>query len=136
MRFRARTDNDSLEINLIPLIDVLLVVLIFLAATTTFMRHRAIALVLPQAAAEASAPTSLDLAVGQDGRFAVGNELVDPTLPNGLTEALRRAAAGSAETTVVIYADAMAPHQFVISAMQAARDAGLSRVQFAAQAPN
>ena len=134
MRFRPRADTDGPDINLIPLIDVLLVVLIFLAATTTFTRQRALAVVLPQATAEVAAPATIELAISQEGRYAVGNELVDMTVPSGLVQALRQAAAGQADPVVVIYADAMAAHQFVIAAMQAARDAGLARVQFATQA--
>ena len=136
MRFRKRIDSDSLEINLIPLIDVLLVVLIFLAATTTFTRQRAIAVVLPQASADAVAPATFELAISQDGRYAVGDTLVDMSAPSGLVQALRQAAAGQNEPVVVIYADAMSAHQFVIAAMQAARDAGLARVQFATRAGN
>ena len=136
MRFRKRIDSDSLEINLIPLIDVLLVVLIFLAATTTFTRQRAIAVVLPQASADAVAPATIELAISQDGRYAVGDTLVDMSAPSGLVQALRQAAAGQNEPVVVIYADAMSAHQFVIAAMQAARDAGLARVQFATRAGN
>ena len=136
MRFRPRADSDGLDINLIPLIDVLLVVLIFLAATTTFTRPRAIAVVLPQASAEVVTPATIELAVSQDGRYAVGNEVVDMTAASGLAQALRQAAARQTDPVVVIYADAMAAHQFVIAAMQAARDAGLARVQFATQAGN
>jgi biopolymer transport protein ExbD len=135
MRFRKRIDSDGLDINLIPLIDVLLVVLIFLAATTTFTRQRAIAVVLPQASAEAvTNPATIELAVSQEGRYAVGDTLVDTSVPAGLVEALRQSAAGQVDPVVVIYADAMSPHQFVIAAMQAARDAGIARVQFATQA--
>ena len=135
MRFRKRIGSDDLDINLIPLIDVLLVVLIFLAATTTFTRQRAIAVVLPQASAEAvTNAATIEWAVSQEGRYAVGDTLVDTGAPAGLVQALRQAAAGQVDPVVVIYADAMSPHQFVIAAMQAARDAGIARVQFATQA--
>ncbi len=135
MRFRNRFGADDLDINLIPLIDVLLVVLIFLAATTTFTRQRAIAVALPQAAAEAATTAAtIELAVSQEGRYAVGDTLVDAGAPAGLVQALRQAATGQVDPVVVIHADAMSPHQFVIAAMQAARDAGIARVQFATQA--
>lgn len=135
MRFRKRIGSDDLDINLIPLIDVLLVVLIFLAATTTFTRQRAIAVVLPKAAAEATTTAAtIELAVSQEGRYAVGDTLVDSGAPAGLVQALRQAAAGQVDPVVVIHADAMSPHQFVIAAMQAAREAGIARVQFATQA--
>jgi len=135
MNFGGLRDNqDELEINLIPLIDVLLVILIFLSATTSFARFTQLKVVLPQADAEEETTAALEIAVSHDGRYALNGELLDGSTPAGLAEALRQAAAGKADPVVVINADAQATHQSVINVMEAARLAGLGRVNFATQA--
>jgi biopolymer transport protein ExbD len=133
MRFR-KIDHEPLEINLIPLIDVLLVMLIFLAATTTFMRQQALAINLPQANAQAEAAQAIELSIHETGRFALNGVLInDPSLAS-LTMALQRASAGQPEPSLLIRAAATAAHQLVITGMQAARQAGIARVHFATQA--
>jgi biopolymer transport protein ExbD len=134
MRFRQNHSDDTPEINLIPLIDVLLVMLIFLAATTTFTRQAALKIMLPQADAEKQTQTSIDITISQDGRYAVGDRLVDGADVLSLTEAISQAKKQHQDPVVVIYADAAAAHQFVMTAMQAARTAGIGKVHFATQA--
>lgn len=134
MRFRQNTPDDSPEINLIPLIDVLLVMLIFLAATTTFTRQGVLKIMLPRADAEKQIQTTIDITISQDGRYAVGDRLVDGSDSLSLTEALREAKRDQPDPIVIIYADAMAAHQSVMTAMQAARTAGIGKVHFATQA--
>ena len=133
MRFRS-PDHDPLEINLIPLIDVLLVMLIFLAATTTFMRHQALAITLPQASAQTQALQAIELSIHESGRFAVNAVLIQNPDLASLTAVLRQASEGQQEPSIVIRAAANATHQLVITGMQAARQAGISRVHFATQA--
>jgi Biopolymer transport protein len=133
VNFGADDSGDELEINLIPLIDVLLVILIFLAATTSFMRQTALEVALPQADAQAVASASLELAISREGRYALAGKLLDDATPEGLAAALSAAAAGRSEPVLVINADAQATHQSVVTAMQAARLAGIARVDFAAQ---
>ncbi|MFQ1061361.1 ExbD/TolR family protein [Bordetella trematum] len=135
MNFRRRRGHDDeLDINVIPLIDVLLVMLIFLAATTTFARYSQLEITLPQAQADAAGPVTLEVAVSQDGHYALNGVLLDNGEPGAMADALRRAAAGQPQAVVVINADAQAAHQAVVNVMQAARDAGIGRVNFAAQA--
>ena len=134
MRFRQNNPDDSPEINLIPLIDVLLVMLIFLAATTTFTRQGVLKIMLPRADAEKQIQTTIDITISQDGRYAVGDRLVDGSDSLSLTEALREAKKDQPDPIVIIYADAMAAHQSVMTAMQAARTAGIGNVHFATQA--
>ena len=132
MNFRkANLSDDGPDINLIPLIDVLLVMLIFLAATTTFTRQQALKINLPQASAEASDTMPIELAISQDGRFAVAGQLV---ASNELIAALKLAAQRLEQPVVLIRADSLAAHQFVVFAMQASREAGIGRVHFATQA--
>ena len=135
MNFRRGRDpgRDELDINLIPLIDVLLVILIFLAATTSFARYTQLKITLPQAAAEQEAPAAIEVAISQDGHYALNGVLMDASTPAGIAAALAQAAQGKSEAVLVINADAQATHQSVVNAMEAARQAGIGRVNFAAQ---
>jgi len=141
VRRRAPHPSDEPEINLIPLIDVLLVILIFLAATTTFLRQTALPVVLPEASARATAPMQLELSISRDGRYALNGETVGPALP-ALTRALQQAVRARAVTeaaanssadavSLLIRADAQSAHQHVVDAMQAAQQAGIARLHFA-----
>ena len=133
MRFRT-PDHEPLDINLIPLIDVLLVMLIFLAATTTFMRHQALTITLPQGNAQTQPTHAIELSIHESGRFAVNAVLLNNPDVASLTAALQKASEGQQEPTVLIRAAANATHQLVITGMQAARQAGIARVHFATQA--
>lgn len=132
MNFRkASSTDDTPEINLIPLIDVLLVILIFLAATTTFTRERQLKISLPQAQAEQMSLPTLEVSISQDGRYAISGQLVSMA---DLVTRLKAQLAGQTDSVLLIRADAMSPHQAVVHAMQAAREAGISKVHFATQA--
>jgi biopolymer transport protein ExbD len=135
MNFNRRSLDDEPEVNLIPLIDVLLVILIFLAATTSFTRYQQMELTLPQASAEALDPDALMIAISQDGVFALNGQLLSATSVEDIAEALGAAAASKPEAVLVINADAKATHEAVVRAMEAARMAGIERVNFATQSP-
>lgn len=127
----ARSTPVEPEINLIPFIDVLLVVLIFLMISTTFTRYQELAITLPTAngAASQSELKQIHIAVSRDGRFAINGKVTDRSqLSNGLN-ALNKDNA----IQVNIDADAKAPHQAVMSALEAARDANLSNIVFSSQ---
>lgn len=137
MNFRKRQPDETLEINLIPLIDVLLVILIFLAATTSFHRYQQLKLSLPRAAAEAQMQDALHIAVTHDGLYAVQGQTLPGTTTNDLALALSQVLAASADPAIevlVIDADAQAAHAAVVRVMEAARQAGIERVHFATQA--
>ena len=135
MNFRRSMPTDEPEINLIPLIDILLVILIFLAATTSFHRYQQINVSLPKASAQALAGEPLRLAISQDGQYALDSHLLDGSSTADIAIALERASQGQDAPVLLINADAQAPHQTVITAMEAARQAGISHVSFAIQAP-
>ncbi|NLZ11689.1 MAG: biopolymer transporter ExbD [Alcaligenaceae bacterium] len=135
MNFRRSMSTDEPEINLIPLIDILLVILIFLAATTSFHRYQQINVSLPKASAQALAGEPLRLAISQEGQYALDSHLLDGSLAADLAIALEHASQGQDDPVLLINADAQAPHQAVITAMEAARQAGISHVSFAIQAP-
>ena len=132
MNFRSNaSSDDSPDINLIPLIDVLLVMLIFLAATTTFTRERQLSISLPQANAEQTTVSTIEISIAQDGRFAIAGALISPS---NLVARLKAQRSDQKDSALIIRADAMAPHQAVVHAMQAAREAGINKVHFATQA--
>jgi len=137
MNFR-RAYIEEPELNLIPLIDVLLVVLIFLAVSTTYSRFAQLQIELPAADAERlqTRLQEIQVTVTTDGRFAIDKALVAATDPDSLAELLRAAAQGAAAPLIVINADAQAPHQAVITVMEAARLAGLTHLSFATQRRN
>ena len=132
MNFRSNaSSDDSPDINLIPLIDVLLVMLIFLAATTTFTRERQLSISLPQANAEQTTVSTIEISIAQDGRYAIAGALISPS---NLVARLKAQRSDQKDSALIIRADAMAPHQTVVHAMQAAREAGINKVHFATQA--
>ncbi|HLU15165.1 MAG TPA: biopolymer transporter ExbD [Burkholderiaceae bacterium] len=133
MNFRPERPSDDLEINLIPLIDVLLVILIFLAATTTFSRYSQLEVTLPQAQADASTvPAMLNISVSRDGVYAMDGRLLSGNTTQDIVHALQ-ATARNPDTALVISADAHATHDSVIRVMEAARLAGIERLNFATQ---
>lgn len=134
MNFRRRT-RDEPEINLIPFIDVLLVVLIFLMLSTTYSKFTELQVRLPVADSDAQRdyPKEVIVAVAADGRYAVNKAAVEGRSADALTFALRSAAKAGKETVVIISADASATHQSVITVMEAARRAGLPQITFATQ---
>jgi biopolymer transport protein ExbD len=134
MNFHSRHREEP-EINLIPFIDVLLVILIFLMLTTTYSKFTELQVNLPVAdAAQArDYPKEIIVAVGADGRYAVNKAVVDGRSPEALGAALVEAAKAGKESVVVISADAAASHQSVIVVMEAARNVGLAQVTFATQ---
>jgi biopolymer transport protein ExbD len=134
MRFRSpRTDPP--EINLIPFIDVLLVILIFLMLSTTYSKFTELQITLPAADAEKlkDRPQEIIVGIAADGRYVINRQPVEGRTVEILVAALRQAAGNNADVPLIISADAATAHQAVINVMDAARRAGLSRVTFAAQ---
>ena len=134
MNFRPRT-QDAPEINLIPFIDVLLVILIFLMLSTTYSKFTELQLTLPIANAEQlrERPKEIIVAVAADGRYAVNKTALEGKTVADMATALRTAAPAGKDSVVIISADAMAPHQAVVSVMEAARRVGLQQITFATQ---
>jgi biopolymer transport protein ExbD len=134
MHFRRKT-NDEPEINLIPFIDVLLVVLIFLMLSTTYSKFTEMQLTLPVADTDAQRdyPKELIVAVGADGNYSVNHNALQGRSLENVAAALSEAAKGAKETVVVISADANARHQSVVTVMEAARRVGLNQITFATQ---
>lgn len=134
MNFQRGRYREEPEINLIPMIDVLLVILIFLMVTTTYSKFAGLEINLPTADAQSqqNKPNEIDVVVTSTGTVMVGKVPVSGGV-EAISIALRRAAEGAQEPVVIINADAKAAHQNVIDVMQAARNAGLSHISFATQ---
>ena len=134
MKFRQRRIEDP-EINLIPFIDVLLVILIFLMLSTTYSKFTELQIALPVADADKmkDRPQEVIVSVSADGRYVVNQQAVEGRSVELLSAALTRAANGRADAMVIVSADAASAHQSVINVMDAARRSGLSKVTFAAQ---
>lgn len=135
MNFRRTLRRDEPEINFIPLIDVLLVILIFLMVSTTYQKFTELKVDLPGASPEQSGkrPPEILIAVSAQGRYLLEGTTTPLSATADLSAELRRLAAGNRETVLVIHADAAARHQSVVGVLDAARQAGLERVSFAAR---
>jgi biopolymer transport protein ExbD len=143
MNFRKGRGKEDPEINLIPFIDVLLVILIFLMVTTTYSRFTELQITLPTADAEKAQekPSQIEIGIDAQGRYKINSEPVSFLDATNLANDLKKAAevmnggkAGAPDPVVIINADRAATHQSVIDVLEAARIAGLAKVTFAAQA--
>lgn len=134
MNFR-KNSRDEPEINLIPFIDVLLVVLIFLMLSTTYSKFTELQIKLPLADAEKQRdyPKEVIVAVSSDGRYMVNKTPVDGRSLQALGQALVEGASAGKESVIIISADASATHQAVITVMEAARRSGFTQITFATQ---
>ena len=134
MRFQTNRRQEEPEINLIPMIDILLVIIILLMLTTTYSRIAGLEVNLPTTDAEAtdSQVNEVNVAVSASGEVLVNKQPTGAGV-EAVAAALVAAAAGNEKAVVVINADAKASHQSVIDVMQAAQQAGLSNISFATQ---
>lgn len=136
MNFRIARRHDDVEINFVPLIDVLIVLLIFLMVTTTFSHLGRLKVDLPQAAAqdEPDLAGTIHLSISASGDYQVNDEPIPVGDAAGLGRALQAARGGRDDARVVLGADRRTPHERVIAALEAARGAGIFRVSFAVSA--
>ena len=137
MNFQRGKEKEPVEINLVPMIDVMLVILIFLMITTTYSKYTELQINLPSAQAERQLerPNEVTILVNAQGQYVVNRTPVPFRSVEQLAAELRRAAATMQEPIVVISADAAATHQSVIRVMEASRLAGLSQLTFTTQSP-
>lgn len=136
MNFRRDMREDP-ELNLIPMIDVLIVLLIFLFLTTTFDRQRGLTVHLPHAAGAASLPRDppIRLIISADGHYDIAGEKIEPNRPDTLPRALKKAAGDRMDPLLVIEADESSRHQSLVSLLDAAERLGFRRISFAARSP-
>ncbi len=134
LNFRGQRPEEP-EINLIPFIDVLLVILIFLMLSTTYSKFTELQINLPVADADQARdrPKEIIVAVAADGRYAVNKKPVEGRSVEILAAELTAAAAGANDAMLIVSADATTAHQSVINVMDAARRAGIAKLTFATQ---
>ncbi len=135
MNFQRGKRHEELEINFIPLIDVLLVIIIFLIVSATFSRTSELQINLPTAEANApqEKPLTITVEVDANGRYMVNGNAVNGEDVNAISSALVEAVGDGKEPTIIINADAKATHQSVINVMEASRLANLTHITFATQ---
>jgi biopolymer transport protein ExbD len=135
MNFQRGRKHEDLEMNLVPLIDVLLVIIIFLVVSATFSRTSELQINLPTAEANApqDKPLTIEVGIDTNGKYVVnGKEVADKSVAS-ISAALQAAANGGKEPTIIINADANSTHQSVVNVMEASRVAGYTHITFATQ---
>lgn len=135
MNFRRGSQEDELEINFIPLIDVLLVIIIFLVVSTTFSKFSELKINLPTAEAipQDKELDKVDIVITSDNQYFINDVQITDNTVAGILEQLKnlKSKFNNDLPTVIINADAMSNHQSVINVMEAARLSGLNKVTFA-----
>ena len=132
MNFRKKVREDDLEINFIPLIDVLLVIIIFLVVSTTFTKFSELKINLPTAEANQvdKKAERINIAISENGDYSINEvSIIRPTI-NNISISLREASKNIKDPVIVINADSNSPHQSVINIMEAARISGLTKITF------
>ncbi len=137
MNFRRGRAREEPEINFIPLIDLLLVILIFLMVTTTYSKYSELQINLPESSADKAPerPQLINIGVDANSKYAINNRPISVGNVEGLANSLREAAASGnmKDPVIAIGADAGATHQAVINVMEAARLVGFTKISFVTQ---
>ena len=132
MNFQKNKKDDDLEINFIPLIDVLLVIIIFLVVSTTFTRLSQLKINLPVAEGKVveNNPDYINVAITKDGQYSINERPISAKSVDELIVKLREVSANKTDSPLVINADSLASHQSVINVMEASRKVGLTKITF------
>lgn len=131
MKF-PRKPREPVDINLAPLIDVVFILLLFFVVTTTFTRETQLKVDLPEAVSGTPpevTKTPLEILVGVDGSFALNGKSLSKNDLASLVEALRLESGGDKSLPVMLSADGKAPHQAVVTAMDAASKLGFAHLR-------
>jgi biopolymer transport protein ExbD len=132
MNFRRGYQREQPELNLVPMIDVMMVILIFLMITTTYSKYTELQINLPTADAEKQLerPNEINVLVNSSGQYVINKISITFSSVQSLADDLRRAGGTQKDPVIVISADATATHQSVIRIMEAARVAGYPQITF------
>jgi biopolymer transport protein ExbD len=135
MNFQRGRSREEPEINLIPMIDVLLVILIFLMVTTSYAKFAELKIDLPQASGDTAEAVAqpINVAVDASEHYAINSQTLRDASIESLAASMKNAAGNQTDPTIVINADAKATHQSVIHIMEAARQAGYGKITFTTQ---
>jgi biopolymer transport protein ExbD len=135
----ARPHREEVSVNLAPLIDVVFLLLIFFMVTTTFTKETRLTLELPTADGQSvtdQVPEFLEITISQDAQYAINGQVLVSSDIDSVKEALRRLSKGSTDIPLVITADANAPHQAVVTALDASGQLGFSRLNITTKRPS
>ncbi len=132
MNFKRKSSLEDPEINFIPLIDVLLVIIIFLVVSTTFSKFSELKINLPLADANQNIvqDISINVTITKDGQYSINEKKISSVSIESLIKELRLESNGKKDIPVIINADAMTSHQSVVDVMEASRIVGLNRITF------
>ena len=132
MGFKRKSRLEDPEINFIPLIDVLLVIIIFLIVSTTFSKFSELKINLPTADANPVEEKLLpiNVTVNKEGQYAINEEILPQNSIDSIEKRLIQVAGNAKDLPVIINADAETPHQSVVNIMEASRRAGLTKITF------
>ncbi|MFZ9642071.1 MAG: ExbD/TolR family protein [Candidatus Methylopumilus sp.] len=135
MNFQRGKKHEDLEMNLVPLIDVLLVIIIFLVVSATFARMSELQINLPTANANSpeQKPLVIDVGIDAKGHYVVAKHALADGSVSAIGSALQGAVGEGKDPTIIISADANTTHQSVINVMEAARQVGYTHITFATQ---
>ena len=138
MNFQRGRTREQPEINLIPMIDVLLVILIFLMVTTTYAQFSGLQINLPQAAESQAGDKNsqlVNVSIDATEHYAINSQTIPFSNVDQLADDMRKAAGDAKNIVIVINADARTPHQAVVNVMEAARSAGFTSITFKTETP-
>ena len=132
MNFKRKSSLEDPEINFIPLIDVLLVIIIFLVVSTTFSKFSELKINLPIAEANQSKDKddAINIIITEDGQYSINERIIESVSLEKLVTELKAESKGKTDIPVIINADAMTTHQSVVDVMEASRLVGLNRITF------
>ena len=132
MNFKRKSSLEDPEINFIPLIDVLLVIIIFLVVSTTFSKFSELKINLPIAEANQSKDKddSINIIITEDGQYSINERIIEAVSLEKLVVELKAESDGKTDMPVIINADAMTTHQSVVDVMEASRLVGLNKITF------
>jgi len=133
MLIRDSRSQDEPHIDLVPLIDVILVLIIFFVVTTTFDARSTLQVQLPTASDQknTSPPRSLSVLVNADGRYFINDQEVLRTDVEALKQTIAQVAGDDRQQTVLLRADARTPYQAVVTAQDALGQLGFRRIAIA-----
>lgn len=134
---RSLQTEEDVDLNITPLIDVVFLLLIFFMVTSTFKKEAELTVDLPQASADPALVEEhlIEVIITSDGNYLINKTLVSEPDVATIADTLKREAGDNKEPKILISADAKADHQFVVNAMDAARQAGFVHLRIATQTP-
>lgn len=138
MKFR-RPQPENLEINLTPLIDCLLFLIIFLMLSTSFTKASKLQVVLPEAKGDAAKPNrahAIEIDVSQAGEYTVNGQLLAGKQAQQLQSAIEKASEGKRDMPFIIAADGKATHQSVVMVMDVAGQMGFVNLSISTRLPS